>query len=407
MLLGEKKVKFNYKAILLVMIIISFYQSVNSSSTIISSTASFLMLAISSVSYLFFTRGKKLDTFSLIFILLFVLGQFVGFFYSHMTNNPNNKYLSILYFFVLFLFLFEYPSRYFVCEECVDNLLEAYQYFAVVMSLYALVFQLNRNIFDFRNESGFNLSNNWSSLFGHRNSFALMLVFGIFSTIFLLIKEKSKRNYFFLLLLSFCLILTFSRASYLAVIVAILVYVLLQSRKNIKLFLLYLFGVGSALLVYLKIPSVKYIVETYMIRQNQGLTGRNTLWEKAETYLSGLPLLFGRGIDAERILLQGDAVSSGTGFHNIILKTLVDGGVFFSILLLILFIRTLIIINKGKNSKVKYFSISVFFGFFAYLNFEPAFILKPYWTSLGISLFMFTIPILIVEPEEKSTSRLA
>lgn len=393
--------EFNYIKALLAIIIISFIQSINSSSTIISSIASFLMLTISIISYLSFSRGKKMDSFSLIFILLFFLGQLIGFFYSYTVSNPNDKYISIIYFIVLFLFLFEYPSRYSIRKVDVNNILKAYQYFAVAVSLYAIIFQLNRSIFDFRNESGFNLSNNWSSLFGHRNSFGLILVFGIFSTIFLLLNNKNKKNYPFLFLLVFCLLLTFSRASYLAVIVAIVVYVLLQSKKNIKLFILCLFGLGSVLLVYLKIPLVNYFVQTYMIRQNQGLTGRDTLWEKAESYLNGLSLLFGRGIDAERVILRNDAVSSGTGFHNIILKTLVEGGIFFLILLLVLLIRTLVIICKGENSKIKYFSISVYLGFFAYLNFEPAFIMKPYWTSIGISLFMFTVPILIAESDDK------
>lgn len=338
-------------------------------------------------------------------LFLFLLSQLCGYFYSTNTSYPNNKwYLAIIWAlsFVVFVMM---PRKIAIERKDIEHILFLNIIVAGISAVYAMLFQLNSNIFSFRDASQFNITNAYASLWGHRNQFAIILLGGIVSTGYFISQNIYKRfNKFLLCFLTANLALTLSRTCYVALFTYVFTYLLCEWKIHKKqVMALFVLGLSIASL-YFFMPRVKNIVDIYMIRGSSGLTGRDTLWRMATQLLDNPTLIFGRGLGIDRLVLKGDTIGAGISFHNMYLTYLVSGGIILLSIIIILFLKTFLMFRKQyavRDRALFDWAVAGMFAFLVYPMFEVSSFFGMNYASIIQTFFVFTIPMMLVNCSRK------
>lgn len=342
-------------------------------------------------------NNQKLERKSFFILILFTFFQLIGYMYSNNTLYGNSNLHIFVSWFFSYIFLFSMALNVKLPINKINYLYYITLSLGIIASLYAMFTQLGSSIFTIT-EYGFYLQNPYESFFGQRNDFGLILVFSIISCIYFYI-NTSKRKFIYIivaLILLFNLVLTFSRASYLALLIFALVFLIINVKKRSKLFVVFCIILIVFFIIYQTNDVVKEFVNVYMIRSEAGLTGRNLLWNKAISLLNVPTSLFGRGMGIYQVVLENDQLSGGTGFHNMYLDFFVSGGGVYLLVFAYMIYRVLVSIkeiNKKQSENGKFY-LAIVMALLIYSFFEVSKIFDLNLRSILQTYFTILLPIL-------------
>ncbi|OPZ85769.1 MAG: hypothetical protein BWY74_03821 [Firmicutes bacterium ADurb.Bin419] len=180
------------------------------------------------------------------------------------------------------------------------------------------------------------------------NGIALDTVIGIALCIILLMEKKTSHKVFYLVSIAFfayCGMLCVARAFYIEIIVLVILIILSQFRRPLRLFgLLFIIGAIAFILINGFSDYFKPLIQAVEIRFNQGNESRVYLINAAQRVLETEPLvlLFGAGTYYPDIF--------GFTAHNIFYDILVSLGVLGTLIYSIAFIKCIVkvIWRSGK-----------------------------------------------------------
>lgn len=358
----------------------------------------FSYIFIIMISALIILIIKPTFSYSELILIGFMFVTFlIAYFHSYLAGPRNNEIILYPTWILSYLLFLIYPLKIEIPKNSWIQILKVFYFISLISAVYALIFQLNSNVFQFRSADNWNLDNTFIAFWNHRNVFSIVLVSGIISSYLLLLNEvySKKKMVFSIGIMTFCCILTFSRSVFALLGVSAGLYAVLNIRKNKLIPLTLSISLISILYMYLNNPTVSNFIDTFIIRQNSGLTGRDTLWEYGLTYLDRITLLIGRGLGIERTLLSSDTVGAGTGFHNMYLTYLLAGGIPLLAVVSIVFLQNIRYLNKFKHQlgiQQSKFMISVTVGFMVYAYFEVVNFFMPDITSIILTIFALFLP---------------
>jgi O-antigen ligase len=259
---------------------------------------------------------------------------------------------------------------------------------------------------------------------GHQNTLAAVLLFTLPGIIAFGIEHKAKRkgyskkHYFIFVFISLLLvsnvlllILTYSRASILALVIGTITYLLITKSKNI---LSFIFSIAALLLVlYFTIPFIQNSFDSVLTKDGGKILGRRMiLWEPSlEAAKLGGVFGLGYGVSAPDIktpILTGSHYEDGRYIRekgNSVLAMIEETGLIGLILFLlpmIWIIRKFIIYNSQFTIKENFRSNSTFyivhctlFAMLVHAQFEA------WWVAVGsIALPLFLIFLFMILSSE-------
>ena len=341
--------------------------------------------------------------FTLLISMLF--GQLAGIIYSTQTPYINTHIYKIAEFFLCYLLLGIIPQYLSLRKKVIEKILIFIIFIAIISSIYAMCFQLNGKIFTFRDANNFSITNSYVSFWYHRNIFSLILLSGMVAIIyFYQYKNCTVISTIIFIILGFNLFLTLSRTAYVAIFVFMFSYSVIEWKEH-KYKAILLAAIGLFLVyMYIKYPNFKNIINTYMIRKNSGMTGRESLWKTAFNLLNFQTALHGRSIGSEQVILIGDYISQGAGFHNVFLAYMIEGGI---MLIIPLYLNIIFIIKNIKNNfkcsqhNLYSWSIATILTFIIYPMFETSKYFNMGVGSFLQTFFVFTVQWLLINANKK------
>lgn len=233
-----------------------------------------------------------------------------------------------------------------------------------------------------------------SAFFTNRNTYGLMVAFGVVVASFqgLVAKYKIKKLLYTLtaIILALAVIVSMSRGAILFMAVSLgVLYFGVRGAKGLIASILMIGLVSSIVIGSIGLSQFNEII----IRPDSGLTGRDIVYSYGiDRYLSN-DILFGTGPQA-----SGEAITSSLGvisYHNTYISYLVNGGLLLLSVNLLIFtvsIKNGIAIRKF-NKEVGTFFLAIITGYVLYGFFEngPLFIFSP--NSFILSLYTVALPV--------------
>ena len=299
-------------------------------------------------------------------------------------KNCTNIYLGIYNLLILFFFITLYYGliNFFENEKEIKIFFKSFAFFSIIISIYGILQVLG---IDFIN---WQIKYTALSTLGRRN-FAgeyLVMVIPYIYCLFNLSHKKQKMLYSFILLLLFIhLILTFTRASYIAFFFSTLFYVFLLKKKKS--------GISKKVLTLIFFISFinKGICEIKTFEKGT-FKARILIWEDAIRIIKENPV-FGIGPGNFEIVYPFYSKNKENSImpknesirdvHNDIIESGVESGIFGMLAFLFLILYPLYIFFKNK--KFDAISVSIITSLFAlYINSLASFPFKKYST-----LFLF------------------
>lgn len=351
--------------------------------------------------FIFYKHDKfKIQKKDVILIAILTVAQVVAFLYSK-TLGMNNKYIYRYFELILgYLVMYICISRVTIARKDVNKIYELLLNVAIVTCAYAMIFQLSGDVIAFRDANKFTMTNVYSSFWGHRNHLGIVMVAGIISCTYFYAQNisKTKMKILFVVFLA-NLILTFSRTCYLTAAVFIIIYLLINRKQYKKLILLGAIVAIGLVGIYFSVEPVNEFVDTYIIRQKSGLTGRDTLWKEAFELLNVPTAIVGRGTGIDKILLAEDTVGHGVGFHNMYLNYLITGGVIilgFMLNIILDVVRKLYRYLK-QDTKIMGCMIGGLIAFLVYPIFEVSSFFTLNLQSTIQTFFCIVLPLLYIQ----------
>lgn len=344
--------------------------------------------------FLFNCKNIRLAGIPMISLTIILTGQL----FAYTLTPDNRKYYNIVKFICLYSFFIGSFAHINPKISFPERMMKAFVYIALISGIYATLFQLGSNIFSFRT-NGLNIENVYISFWGHRNTFAGILLSGIIALLyFMKVKMQNNRTMkIFLLFLLANLIITLSRTAYVAIAAFYLMFYLLRFKHHKKQTILICFIPFLLFFLYNYNASIAHFVDTYMIREEAGLTGRDLVWAEGLSLLDGSHLWLGYGMGYNSIFLKDSEIVGNAGFHNMYLTYLVDGG----IILLVSYIFCIIFVihNLMKkvypiNENICFYWLSAIFACHVYVFFEAATMFNMTYICLFLTLFSIYLPLL-------------
>ena len=280
----------------------------------------------------------------IIFVLLYLFYYIFSFYWSY---NPSNTYVGLTSLSNLIALLIVLSIRYYSEKEI--NLIA----FSSIISIIYISFQMissSSEIYFGRGSIGINDQyvdpNDLSA------AYIVPVVFCIAKLIESNVNKLYKTIYFiFLIYMSYGLLLTGSRGGLLGVLVAVSIYLIMNS--NISTIKKIIVSLGSLVIsiiffntVFKLLPIIVQDRLSIEAVKETGGSGRSDIWLSAWSYFvhsDPLRSIFGNG------LATFSSISNGVGSHNLFLQTILDGGIIGSILFLIMIITICWIAIKNKN----------------------------------------------------------
>ena len=335
-------------------------------------------------------------------IFIFIIGiQFIDYYFA-LKNNM----IPILYIVLPVLYLVHFfctnnlISNIKISNISFDTFFNFFLIFVIICCLYNMLINYN-NI-----PSILNYTNKYiglSSFFSHRNAFGQLLFVGLVVNYYLLLIANNKRFYFFsILLILVNLILSFSRSSILASIIFFLVVfcyetLLSKNKKRIIALILIIILIAFAWYSIRNNENIMQFLNFYIFRSEDGLSGRDNIWNLALSKLHGFRIITGYGIGTSPYILSDYNLSNT---HNSIIELLLSGGIVLLFFYLFIFKNILKTIMKIKNIHLKKVYLAFYISFIVYSMFEKVILFSTGYAPIMFTIFLCIIPNLIVNGDD-------
>lgn len=254
------------------------------------------------------------------------------------------------------------------------------------------------NILKLQNAYASNFVGIWTS----KNQFGRFLFCVALCNFFVLIYNKrngitKKIYYFTFFLISVSVVLTFSRAALLALLIFLTLYVLMTNKDNFKRNLLILIAVLLLTFVLYQNEFIRSAVEKLVIRsETADLESRSSLWKIGLDYFKSHVFIGAGEYRAAEILRAGG--SSISEFHNAYVNRLVISGLPVFLLYAYLYLRRLTLLFKeSKRNEYAVISFSVLVAIMTYMFFESFSLYTLSLDSYIIMTFIYLVPNLRME----------
>lgn len=251
----------------------------------------------------------------------------------------------------------------------------------------------------FSMQSGYDVK--MESFYDNRNSYALLLYFGILASSILLMKAqtRSRQDLFVfcvLIFLAFNLFITFSRAALLITAITIIagaIYILCHRSHPYRGIIKWLALFATILTVTLLIiPSTRDYLFTIVLRLESGLTHRNEIYAFAMEYVSEHSFLIGGGFSDASNALATQFVYNG--YHNVYLTILTAQGAIGLILYLYILYRIITMITRKQPGRdpVLFMSLVAILTYLFYSFFESRILFTISDLALLLTTFCVLVP---------------
>lgn len=287
-----------------------------------------ILLAIVYFREIKITKEFKINIGILCFILVSLsIVQIVNFFYGNIVlNDVMNIAIKIVTIFLLFCCVIDLKTD----EENIFKVMKLFLYTMLIACLYSLGYFIIRKVF-FHTGSYINIR----SFFGNRNQFAFSLLLAIIANTFMIEKQFKKRYIVTLIIFIINILLTCSRTAIIAMVLFEFLYFLLISnftkkwKIEIILLALILANIIFILLVLIVPQKIENVLMNLVrVESIATFSGRTNIWkigiEKWTTNPLTVTLGTGRFKAVNELVVQNKKFSH---FHNIIIETLVSGGI--------------------------------------------------------------------------------
>jgi len=279
--------------------------------------------------------------------IIFITYIFIASFLSIDISTSLSKSVSLLMLFITALFIIPY----FVDALKIRlRMINIFYYFACLILVLNIPSIFLGSSFIYSSRYYFRLN----GIFENPNMLGLFCFVSLTLIVFKIIvttkKEKRVLNIFFLILVFILSIMSFSRASLLAISVFILIILYFYKKK------LFIFGVSLTAIVVVVVLISPVLLQLLRLASDP-FTVRDKLWEIAITTWKSHKL-FGTGygtagiITNNRFLFQTKGITDyllGKHFHNIYVELLCETGIFG----LGIFVTLLLMIGKEAIKKIK------------------------------------------------------
>lgn len=272
--------------------------------------------------------------------------------------------------------------------------------FIVIFNIISCIFNIVDNIELFPKlitmQGGYSVQ--FSSYYSNRNSFALLIFFGIFSNLLLLLDVKNKKNIKWLFLsltfLTINLLITFSRTTIImtAIIMLTWIIILLRDKKNqLHRFALYASIFSPIIIVILLlIPPINSYIFSNIIRISAGTTHRNKILSYTTNYFMTHNRLIGSGYI--KPLQDFSQYFSNKGFHNSYITILLSTGIVgFTYYIALLIYTTKNNIKNLRRNKTPILFLAITIAYLFYSFFESKILFET--SDLG---FLFTVFLILI-----------
>lgn len=330
----------------------------------------YILVSLTVVSNIFF--GLETDYFDILNTLAKFI-TFILFFTIPLSINLNKK--DMVYFLKLIIT--------FSLISCIYNVLINYsdiKHLGMLTNSYDAAFQ---------------------SFFSNRNQYGAFLFISI-TVLDLLRTEFNNTLYFYCIygVIVTNLLLTMSRGAILATVVYMAIYFILKFKKKKDWYRLT--AINLFLLTLINIPYVTNIISKYIIRPENGSTGRSRLWGLGYSIFKENNVFTGVGLQTS-INIAKTLGMERDEFHNFYLEVLLGGGILELLFLLLIFIFILILSTKRiSNRMVSANIIARLLGFLSLGLVESIGLFSMGYVDVFFSIFIVTIPILYANLEMKT-----
>lgn len=208
---------------------------------------------------------------------------------------------------------------------------------------------------------------NFKSFFANRNQFATFLVITIIASLYLLKNSDYKSKLYKVLfgVAALNLLLTFSRTAIIATCLYLLLVVCWELRGHFFKKYLLLTALVLLAIAVLMSPATQQLTNTLIIREESisDVSGRSDIWQTGLGLVSGANVAFGVGEfnGLERAKQSGFEF---TQFHSFYIDSLVLGGVYWLVMMIVILLVTIKRIKVGlahsKYYPITYYSFVVF-----------------------------------------------
>ena len=330
---------------------------------------------------------NKIKILSIVPGLIFVVMQF----FAYIQSNVNNLYMVLpIAYFIHYLYANVLINNLEIDNKKIIKFLDTILYFAMFLCIYNI-------IVNYKYMLSLNALNNKyihiSSLFSHRNSFGQFLFIVFIINTLLYDKTKNKRYIYFGIMFAINLFYTFSRTSIctVAIFFIILYFTKCNTKKELLTKILICIVLILVFMLIISNESIVDFLEYYVLRIEDGTSGRDTLWKMAFNMLNGGRIFLGYGLGSSVNLL---AEYSLTNTHNSYIEMLISGGLIYliSMLIYLIILTRRYYINWKKGDKSSRIFFAAMIAFAIYMLFEKILLFGTGYAPTIITLILVVIP---------------
>ena len=346
------------------------------------------------------TSKKAIIFFAILFILQVTAQIFNYLRWDKIVIRDIANIFSVLVNIYIFIYL---CSKFKITKEEFISFMKK----MLILGLISCIYNIFANWSDILNI--FNAKDSYSvsisSFFPNRNQYGLFMLICIISSLYIIIKEKSKKYILTQILFIISLILTMSRNAILGLVILYGLYIVLNIKNMIlKLTKKQKIILTSSIIVILligiillfSVPMIWETIDKLFLRTDTISTGsgRTIVWKNGINITKNNPIL-GVGRFTGVSLNTNQYNSPLTQFHSIYIETLVSYGILGLASLVYLFIT---IIKKVLNSKIqtieKKIMLSSIIVFLVLSCFETTCRFAAGYVDTIYMIFFFTIPLI-------------
>ncbi|MGO3732000.1 MAG: O-antigen ligase family protein [Vagococcus sp.] len=391
--LGKQYVRSLFLFIVLMILPFIFVSIFNNNSLLLPMMALNFLISVVLLLRKSIMLTNKLNTMGLVlsFVYYFIVSLTL---ISNMYLNINTDYfdvISTLAKLTTFVLFFTIPLNIKLKVEDISYFYWMILYFSLFSCIYNLVINYSQIINIRLLSNSYDVA--FQSFFSNRNQYGAFLFITI-TVLDMLKKEFKNYKYFYL---TYCfiilnLLLTMSRGAILATIIYMCLFFILRDKKKHD-WTLFLF-ITTIIFILSNNKIVNNILITYIVRPDNGSTGRSKLWELGYDIFQNNNIITGIGLQtsvtkAKMLGMERDE------FHNFYLEILLSGGLFELIFILSIFVIIIIMTLKNiTDDVVRVNIISRLIGFLALGLVESVGLFSIGYVDVFFSIFLITIPIL-------------
>lgn len=234
----------------------------------------------------------------------------------------------------------------------------------------------------------------FSSFFANRNQYGSFLFLSIAThALFLVGRQLRVINILLFGLQVSSLILTFSRGAILAMLLFLFSFCIFHIRQRPKYFIFFAMS-GVLSYIVIKLLGLDTWINTLLFRRESGVSGRDSIWQMGISVWGDSSLLFGtglfRGVDTAQ--QAGMTVSE---FHSFFVETLVSGGIFeLLVLVIILVIVWVKLIKSNLDVSRRYILYATSLGVLGLSFFESISVFTMGFVGTIFAIYLVSLPIL-------------